>query len=726
MSEWEEACYDDFAISQPPLKRTRAKRSCDLCRKRKTRCNADQQQPCETCKNANVECHFVTEQRKKGPAASTSHVQWLEDRINRLEGILQGIQPERKLSNNVNDIKLTDYGQTRYFGSSAGIHMVDEQLLSSKQPHRLHHSPAHVLQKVNDESSEHIVIMSKALVSRQQNPVPYGVRRFHVFKDVPHMTPELADAMVYAYFQYVHPHLPVLHKMSFLEQYYFENPQPPDENLLCAVCALATQFMVNEQDWIATGQSFTRDMLLDAQTALQRKSEKVLENIHRKSKLSTVQALILITMFMNLGGVEEDTSMRWFVCGTAIRMAQDIGLHRNSRHWKLPESEIELRRRVWYGLYIIDREVAAQFGRPVTIVDEDFNVEPPSPYELESTHESYLRDPEFQSCTPALMVEAQAAIQERRPVYDFFLECITLSKILGHILLSMYSPKTEYSARRNDFLILTIANQLAQWKAKLPPNLQFNPDEVSEMTLFSTAHLNIYYNCILLLLHRPFINSDASTDPILSTQSLTKCTFAAIDIVNTIEALETQRLPGMTWCFIAYAIFQSASIFLFNAKSNIQAVKRQGAEYLSRCAILYKQEESLRNGLHAHILGVLAAKFCSYHEPPRLCKWTLEPVERESSVEKYQRPSDKYSFGDTSERGLFYKALPHDNEAASRVSTNQPESSSTIPPQEIEAADLHPSIHGEFDPVSLPLHFNLSNAIEWKEWNDIINSSDQS
>lgn len=99
--------------------------------------------------------------------------------------------------------------------------------------------------------------------------------------------------------------------MSFLEQYYFENPQPPDENLLCAVCALATQFMVNEQDWIATGQSFTRDMLLEAQKELQKKSEKVLENVHRKSKLSTVQALILITMFMNTGEEEDGTSMRW-------------------------------------------------------------------------------------------------------------------------------------------------------------------------------------------------------------------------------------------------------------------------------------------------------------------------------------------------------------------------------------------------------------------------------
>lgn len=93
------------------------------------------------------------------------------------------------------------------------------------------------------------------------------------------------------------------------------------------------------------------------------------------------------------------------------------------------------------------------------------------------------------------------AIQERRPVYGIFLESIALSKILGHVLLSMYSPKTEDSARRNDFLILTIDNQLAHWKANLTPNLRFNPDEVSEMTLFATGITIIHALDDIALIH---------------------------------------------------------------------------------------------------------------------------------------------------------------------------------------------------------------------------------
>lgn len=102
-------------------------------------------------------------------------------------------------------------------------------------------------------------------------------------------------------------------------------------------------------------------------------------------------------------------------------------------------------------------------------------------------------------------------------------------------------------------------------------------------------------------------------------------------------------------------------------------------------------------------------------------------VEEESSLEKYQKPSDKYSFGDTSDTALFYKALPYDNESRFSRNQSEPSSSSSLPSQAIAATHHpHPPSQGAFDPISLPMNFNLSNAIEWKEWNDIINNSDPS
>lgn len=50
-------------------KRTRAKRSCDHCRKRKTKCDSDVRQPCTKCAHAKVTCEFLVEQKKRGPAS---------------------------------------------------------------------------------------------------------------------------------------------------------------------------------------------------------------------------------------------------------------------------------------------------------------------------------------------------------------------------------------------------------------------------------------------------------------------------------------------------------------------------------------------------------------------------------------------------------------------------------------------------------------------------------
>jgi hypothetical protein len=59
----------------PRQKRTRAKRSCDMCRKKKSKCDAEVNRPCTNCKNWKTECVFLVEQKKRGP--STGHVSTL-------------------------------------------------------------------------------------------------------------------------------------------------------------------------------------------------------------------------------------------------------------------------------------------------------------------------------------------------------------------------------------------------------------------------------------------------------------------------------------------------------------------------------------------------------------------------------------------------------------------------------------------------------------------------
>jgi hypothetical protein len=68
--------------------------------------------------------------------------------------------------------------------------------------------------------------------------------------------------------------------------------------------------------------------------------------------------------------------------GLAARLAQSIGLHVKDAA-RTPEDNsntfsYELRRRTWYSIFVLDRLLALQLGRPPAIYEGDFNVGLPS------------------------------------------------------------------------------------------------------------------------------------------------------------------------------------------------------------------------------------------------------------------------------------------------------------------------------------------------------------
>ncbi|OAD08518.1 fungal-specific transcription factor, partial [Mucor lusitanicus CBS 277.49] len=109
----------------------------------------------------------------------------------------------------------------------------------------------------------------------------------------------------------------------------------------------------------------------------------------------------------------------WHTLGKAIRMAQDIGLHRSCSNWDLPPSEIETRHRVFYACYVLDRLMGARAGKPLTILDRDFDTE------LPVAHEVY---DDANDATPA-----------GPSIYHSFIKLIKLSEILGRVLKALYA-----------------------------------------------------------------------------------------------------------------------------------------------------------------------------------------------------------------------------------------------------------------------------------------------
>lgn len=69
-------------------KRRRSKRSCDFCRQKKTRCDGGLKQPCTKCRQSQVDCVYLTKQKKRGPTKG-SYVEMLEKRLKRMETLVQ-------------------------------------------------------------------------------------------------------------------------------------------------------------------------------------------------------------------------------------------------------------------------------------------------------------------------------------------------------------------------------------------------------------------------------------------------------------------------------------------------------------------------------------------------------------------------------------------------------------------------------------------------------------
>lgn len=92
-------------------------------------------------------------------------------------------------------------------------------------------------------------------------------------------------------------------------------------------------------------------------------------------ELVVLQAFIL---FLVLVRRHDDTRFSWTLTGLAIRMGQSMGLHRDGASFPgLTPLEIEMRRRLFWALCILDMRSAEDQGTDLSIVDRTFDTELP-------------------------------------------------------------------------------------------------------------------------------------------------------------------------------------------------------------------------------------------------------------------------------------------------------------------------------------------------------------
>lgn len=145
-----------------------------------------------------------------------------------------------------------------------------------------------------------------------------------------------------AYFSHYHTTYPFLHEATFRAQYSGTIARPESLSwfmLLNTVLALGAWCVGNDYTNV---DDYYYQRLLTVSTQ---------SSVFETGNLTLVQALLLLS---NYTQKRNRPNTGWNYLGLAVRIAVSLGLHREFPTWQITPLEREMRRRVWWGLFIFD------------------------------------------------------------------------------------------------------------------------------------------------------------------------------------------------------------------------------------------------------------------------------------------------------------------------------------------------------------------------------------
>ncbi|KAF4991836.1 hypothetical protein FGRMN_7554 [Fusarium graminum] len=287
---------------------------------------------------------------------------------------------------------------------------------------------------------------------------------------------------------------------------------------------------------------------------------------YEEPSLMQVEVLTLLAWASNVLG-----RIRTAYCysGIAMRLAQSLGMHRSaSRHTTLTTVERESRRRTWWVLYFFDRFSASKLGQPITVRDEDIDVEMPSMDGLTKEEMAEFLDPQN------------------------LITNIKLAKIIGNILTHIYGiPKATNGLYVHQ--VHGILKQLRAWHDELRSDMRVK----ERGTPRPVASLHLAYNQCIIQTTRPVLLHLFKTQfqlgarvrgDVTPRQNISSITLAlAESCVNAAQAssriVEGLFLDGSIATFgywDAHHIFSAAMILIMSAVMKPTAVNSDHLETL--------------------------------------------------------------------------------------------------------------------------------------------------
>jgi hypothetical protein len=274
------------------------------------------------------------------------------------------------------------------------------------------------------------------------------------------------------YFDYVHPHYPIVDRSEFASQ-YADPSNPPSYLLLQSVL-----FMAAGHCELSILQEAGFESRYHARKTFFQRAKALYDNDHEPDKVTVVQAVFLMSFWWNGPADQKDT---WHWLGVAISLALTLGMHRSTQHSDMKPKDRSLWRRIWWSLFAEEKHAATALGRPVHIRRADCDVEPLESMDFEEqpvTRPDIFGTPERVDALYVIALVDLSMIAERIVQSSF----------------TAFNSNTSYNAG----LFQACSEALDEWRARLPPDLSIdNASTCLWTSMLHIAHRSVFRDLCL-------------------------------------------------------------------------------------------------------------------------------------------------------------------------------------------------------------------------------------
>lgn len=456
--------------------------SCDACRERKVKCDATETTSCSECSSRAVKCQFTKETNRR--MSSIKQVQDLEKQIAQVKQENAHLRSLMNIREGQMDLDSEGPQTTTLILPEVGSHP------KKRQRPPLPHEISRV--RTNLRNYGRGIFKPPALYRQIGSQPNFNPPR-------PDLPPKhIADHLLHSYYTSVHTVIPILHWPTFEREYEdvykigsLQKVPPVWTSLLFAVLAVGSLFS-NEASALRPqkGKEYIQISLT------------LIDLWNDEFVIDHARAAILTSVFLYEMNMK---SAAWTWLASSVRISQDIGLHSETGPW--PTIEGEMRRRVWWGIYVWDRLISLELGRPLLIEDADCDVSLPTAIDDHFIYDGGMMVP-----------------NGNPPMTNLLLPTVHVVRSISALIKALKSPTIGSGA------LATFDTHLATCMATFPPSFQADSRDALDPRILAPI---LYLMNARIILHRH--NLSTSCGPDLRTAAVEQCVRVALDTTRLLS-----------------------------------------------------------------------------------------------------------------------------------------------------------------------------------------------